>query len=53
VQGQRDLVHVVFALGPSGRLTGRLHRGQQQSDQDRDNRDHDQELNQREPLLSS
>ena len=47
-EGQADLLEVVGALGPAGRLTRRLHRGQQQRDQDRDDGDDDQQLDQRE-----
>ena len=48
VDGQADLLEVVDALRPPGRLAGRLHGGQQQGDQDRDDRDHHQELDERE-----
>ena len=43
---QSHLLHVVDALGTAGGLAGRLHRRQQQGDQDRDDRDHDQKLDQ-------
>ena len=47
VQCQPDLLQVVLALDPPGCLTGLLHRGKQESDQDGNDRDHDQEFNQR------
>ena len=47
VQGQAELLEVVGALHPAGRLARRLHRGQQQRDQDADDRDHHQQLDQR------
>ena len=46
VHRQADLLQVVDALDPPGRLACRLHGGQQQGDQDRDDRDHDQKLDQ-------
>ena len=46
VQPEADLLQIVSALNPSGRLTGRLDGGQQQGDQDRDDRDDDQQLDQ-------
>ena len=46
VQRQADLLEVVGALESPCRLAGRLHRGEQQRDQHRDDRDGDQELNQ-------
>ena len=49
VQGQPDLLQVVLALHPGGGLADLLDGGQQQADQDRDDRDHDQQLDQREP----
>jgi hypothetical protein len=48
VGGQRDLLEVVHALGPAGRLADFLHRGQQQADEDGDDGDHHQQLDQRE-----
>ena len=48
VQGQADLLEVVDALDAAGGLARRLHGGQQQRDQDRDDRDDDQQLDQRE-----
>ena len=46
VHGNADLPEFVGALGPASRLSGRLHRRQQQRDQDADDRDHHQQLNQ-------
>ena len=46
MQSQADLLEVVGALSPPGRLTGRLHGGQQQGDQNRDDRDHHQQFDQ-------
>ena len=42
VQGDPQLLEFVRALGTPRRLTGCLDGGQQQRDQDRDDRDHDQ-----------
>jgi hypothetical protein len=54
VQRQSKLLQVIAALGSPGSLTRLLDGRQQQSDQDRDDRDHDQQLNQRErPLPGS
>jgi hypothetical protein len=47
------LLHVVFALGPAGRLTRRLHGREEQCDEDRDDRDHHQQLDERKALLCS
>jgi hypothetical protein len=46
---QRDpvLFQVVFTLRPPSGLTGLLNRGQQQGNQDRDNGNHNQQLNER------
>ena len=49
MQGEADLLEVVDALRPAGGLAGRLHGGQQQGDEDRNDGDHDQELDQGEP----
>ena len=46
VQGQADLLEVVDALDAPGRLARRLHGGQEQGDQHRDDRDDDQQLDQ-------
>jgi hypothetical protein len=40
------LLEIVGALDSPGCLARGLHRGQKQGDQDRDNRDHDEKLNQ-------
>ena len=48
VHRQADLLEVVDALHAPGRLPRRLHGGQEQRDQDRDDRDHDQQFDQRE-----
>ena len=48
MQGEPDLLQVVHALDPPRRLAGRLNGRQQQGDQDGDDRDHHQELDQRE-----
>ena len=48
VHRQAELLEVVDALRPPRRLAGRLHGGQQQGDQDGDDRDHHQQLDQRE-----
>ena len=53
VQGQADLLEVVDALDPPRRLAGRLDGRQQQGDQDRDDRDHHQQFDQREGRSSS
>jgi hypothetical protein len=47
VQRQAQLFHVVAALRAAGRFTRLLDRGQQQGDQDRNDRDHHQQLNER------
>jgi hypothetical protein len=41
---QADLLQVIGAPNPPRRLTGRLHRGQQEGDEHADDRDHDQHL---------
>ena len=50
VQRQAELVEVVGALGPVGRLAHLLNRGEQQRDQHRDDGDDHQQLNERESL---
>ena len=50
---QADLLEVVRALGPTGRLAGRLDGGQEQGDQDGDDGDHHQQLDQRESCSSN
>ena len=47
VQSQANLLQIVFALGPSRSLTGLLDRREKQSNQNRDDRDHDQQFDQR------
>lgn len=44
--GQGQLFEIVAALHFSGRLAHRLHRWEQQGDEDSDNRDHDQQFHQ-------
>jgi hypothetical protein len=51
VKGQSALLEIVGALGPGGRLTDLLHGRQRQSDEDRDDGDHHQQLDQREPTM--
>ena len=41
---EANLLQVVGALGPTGRLAGRLYRGEQQSNQDGDDGDDDQQF---------
>ncbi len=48
---QADLLHVIHALGTVRRFPCRLHGGQQQRDENADDRDHDQQLNQREAAI--
>jgi hypothetical protein len=48
VQREADLLDVVGALRAPRRLPRRLDGGQQQGDQDNDDRDHHQQLDQRE-----
>jgi len=45
---QAELLDVVDALRPAGGLAGRLHRREEQGDQDGDDGDHHQKLDQRE-----
>ena len=45
---QAQLLHVVDALRPPRRLTSGLNGGEQQGNQNRDDRNHHQELDQRE-----
>jgi hypothetical protein len=45
---ETDLLEMVFALGAAGGFAGGLNRRQQQRDQDADDRNHDQELDERE-----
>src|SRR5208337_4600914 len=46
VSGQADLLEIVHALNPAGRLTRRLYRGQQQCYEHGDDCYHDQQLDQ-------
>ena len=46
VQREAQLPEVIFALQHPRRLAGRLHRRQQQRDQNANDRDHHQQLNQ-------
>ena len=48
VEAEADLLEVVQALRPGGRLADLLDGGQQEPDEDRDDRDHHQQLDQRE-----
>jgi hypothetical protein len=48
VQCQADLLQVVDALASPGCLARRLHGGQEQGDQHRDDRDDNQQFDQRE-----
>jgi len=48
VQRKPELLHVVDALRAASGLASRLNRRQQQGDQNRDDGDHDQQLDQRE-----
>ncbi len=52
VHGQGDLLEVVHALDPPRRLAGALDGGEQQRDQDRDDRDHHEQFDQREPVAA-
>ena len=55
VAGNAELLEIVAALRAAGRFAGGLNGRKQQGDEDRDNRDHDQQLDQREarPCASS
>src|SRR5581483_6252773 len=53
VGGQADLLEIVRAAHSGGGLADLLDGGQQQADQDRDDRDHHQQLDQREPKTGS
>ena len=50
LQPERDLLDVVAALDAPGRFAGSLHGRQQQRHQGRDDRDHDQHFDEREPV---
>ena len=49
VHPQPQLLELVLAAAPAGRLAGRLNRGQEQRDEHADDRDHDEQFDQREP----
>ncbi len=49
VERQPDLLHVVPTLRPTSGLPRLLNRGEQQGDQDRDNRDHNEQFDEGEP----
>jgi hypothetical protein len=53
VGAEADLLEVVLTLGPGGGFADLLHGGEEQSDQDGDDGDHDQQLNQREPAAAA
>ena len=53
VHAQADLLEVVLALGTGGGRTDLLHRGQQQSDQDRDDGNDHQQLDQGKPRTAA
>jgi hypothetical protein len=44
VNGQPDLLQIVFTGRAAGRFAGLLNGGQQQSDEDRDDRNHDEQF---------
>jgi hypothetical protein len=46
VKCQRNLFDIVLALSPTGRFTGLLHCREQQRNENRNDRDHNQQLNQ-------
>jgi len=48
VDGQPDLLEIVLALHAGGGFADLLDRGQQEPDEDRDDGDHDEQLDQRE-----
>src|SRR5581483_9177486 len=49
VRGDAELLEIVLALRPRGRLAHFLHGGNQQGDQYGDDGDHDKQFNQRKP----
>ena len=53
MQGQADLLQIVAALHAVRGFPDLLDGRQQQADQDGDDRDHHQQLNEREPAASS
>ena len=48
MQRKANLLHLIGATGTIGSLTGRLHGGQEQTDQRGDDRDHHQQFDERE-----
>src|SRR5262245_51631809 len=48
MQSKADLLEVVLTLAPTSGFTGLLHSRQQESNQDRDDRDHNKQFDQRE-----
>jgi hypothetical protein len=48
MQRKASLLHLIGATGTIGSLTGRLHGGQEQTDQRGDDRDHHQQFDERE-----
>ncbi len=53
VQGEADLLQVVLTLRARGRLAHFLNRGQEQTDQNRDDRDDHQQLDQGEAIAAT
>ena len=51
VQRQPKLLEIIAALGPPRGFASRLHRWQQQCDQDRDDRNDDQQFDERETSM--
>ena len=51
MQRQADLMEIVGTFQATRRLTRRLHRWQQERDEDPNDRDHDQELDEAETVL--
>jgi hypothetical protein len=53
LSSQAELFQIVGTTHPGRSLADLLDRGQQEANQDGDDRNHDQQLDQREPILSS
>ena len=53
MQGYAELLLVVPATGGAGRLAGKLHRGQDQADENANDGNHDQQLHNREAGLTA
>jgi hypothetical protein len=53
VQGERDLAKIILALSATSGFPRLLHGGQQQRNQNRDNRDHHQQFNDREATTAT